>query len=89
MDLARFLRHGDGEGLLRPPTMVGVYGVVGACHSAMWTWQKLLIIYRLDKGHFGNGQAVGKLLVYLIDRCDQVVIVDLLPLVARERPTSC
>ena len=89
MDRARFLRHGDDEGLLGPPTMAGVYGVVGACRSAMWTRRKLLVVYRSDKGRFGNGQAIGKLLVYLIDRCDQVIVVDLLPRVARERPTSC
>ena len=89
MDHACFLHHGDDEGLLGLHTTVGVYGVVAACRSAMWAWQKLLIICTSDKGRFGNGQAVKKLLVYLTDRCDQVVIVDLLPWVARERPMSC
>ena len=38
---------------------------------------------------FYDGEAISELLANLIDGCDQIVIVDLPPLVARKQAVSC
>ena len=41
------------------------------------------------QSRFHDGEAVGELLANLIDGCDQIVVVDLPPLVAGERAVNC
>ena len=41
------------------------------------------------QSRFCDGEAIGELLANLIDGRDQIVIVDLPPLVARKRAVSC
>ena len=41
------------------------------------------------QSRFHDGKAVGELLANLIDGCDQIVIVDLPPLVVGERAANC
>ena len=41
------------------------------------------------QSRFRDGKADGELLANLIDGCDQIVIVDLPPLVAGERAANC
>ena len=41
------------------------------------------------QSRFHDGEAVDELLANLIDGCDQIVIVDLLPQVAGEQAVSC
>ena len=36
-----------------------------------------------------DGEAIGELLANLIDGCDQIIVVDLPPLVAGEREVNC
>ena len=41
------------------------------------------------QSRFHDGKAVGELLANLIDGCDQIVIVDLLPRITGEQAASC
>ena len=46
----------------------------------------------LNKGvqsQFGDGEAISKLVTNLIDGCDQIIAVDLPPLVARKQAAGC
>jgi hypothetical protein len=46
----------------------------------------------LNKGvqsRFSDGEAIGELVTNLIDGCDQIVVVDLPPLVARKQAVGC
>ena len=41
------------------------------------------------QGQFGDGEAIGKLQTDPINGLDQIIVVDLPPLVARKRAASC
>ena len=41
------------------------------------------------QSRFRDGEAVGELLANLIDGCDQIIVVDLPPLVAGEWAANC
>ena len=41
------------------------------------------------QSQFRDGKAIGELLAILIDGCDQIIIVDLPPLVAGEQVANC
>ena len=41
------------------------------------------------QSQFYNGEAIGELLTNLIDGRNQIIVVDLPPLVARKRAVSC
>ena len=46
----------------------------------------------LSKGvqsRFGDGEAISELVTNLIDGCDQIIAIDLLPLVARKQVAGC
>ena len=41
------------------------------------------------QSQFCDGEAIGELLANLIDGCDQIIVVDLPPLVAGKQAGSC
>ena len=41
------------------------------------------------QSQFHDGEAIGELLSNLIDGCDQIIVVDLLPRVAGKQVASC
>ena len=41
------------------------------------------------QSQFGDGEAISELLTNLIDGCDQIIVVDLPPLVVRKRAANC
>ena len=41
------------------------------------------------QSQFYDGEAIGEILANLVDGCDQIVVVDLPPLVARKQAASC